>query len=411
MEHFRDSGRNAPVSGRRVFHIVLSGPPRPGLAAKIQAWWGGWPWGQLALLAVCAALGALFIGNVLENMARIGILPGFAFLSSSANFEIGESPIAFRAGDTYLRALVAGLLNTLKVSLLGCLLATILGVAVGVAGLSRNLLLSRLVRWFIEITRNTPLLLQLFFWMALAKALPAPRQASGVFDAVFLTNRGVYIPSLYFVGGPFGIVAALGIAAIATLVLIVLLRATGRLTRRSGMVATGLAVAAPFAFLLLTGARPAAELPALSGFNIRGGLNLSPEFAALLTGLVVKFAALIAEIVRAGIQSVGKGQWEAARALGLHDGHIIRLVVMPQALRVITPLTTSSYLDLTKDSSLAVAIGFPDLVSIVNTTANTTGQSMEALIILIGAFLTINLALSALMNIYNNRVALKGSRR
>lgn len=281
----------------------------------------------------------------------------------------------------------------------------------GVAGLSRNLLLSRLVRWFIEITRNTPLLLQLFFWMALAKALPAPRQASGVFDAVFLTNRGVYIPSLYFVGGPFGIVAALGIAAIATLVLIVLLRATGRLTRRSGMVATGLAVAAPFAFLLLVGARPAAELPALSGFNIRGGLNLSPEFAALLTGLVVKFAALIAEIVRAGIQSVGKGQWEAARALGLHDGHIIRLVVMPQALRVITPLTTSSYLDLTKDSSLAVAIGFPDLVSIVNTTANTTGQSMEALIILIGAFLTINLALSALMNIYNNRVALKGSRR
>lgn len=411
MEHFRDSGRNAPVADRRVFHAVLSGPPRRGLAAKIQTWWGGWPWSQLALLAVFAALGALFISNVLENMARIGILPGFAFLLSSANFEIGESPIAFRAGDTYLRALLAGLLNTLKVSMLGCLLATILGVAVGVAGLSHNLLLSRLVRWFIEITRNTPLLLQLFFWMALAKALPAPRQASGLFDAVFLTNRGVYIPSISFVDGPFGTVAALGLAAIATLVLIVFLRATGRLNRRSGMVAIGLAVTAPFAFLLLSGARPPAELPALSGFNIRGGLNLSPEFAALLTGLVVKFAALIAEIVRAGIQSVGKGQWEAARALGLHDGQIIRLVVMPQALRVITPLTTSSYLDLTKDSSLAVAIGFPDLVSIVNTTANTTGQSMEALIILIGAFLTINLALSALMNIYNNRVALKGSSR
>jgi len=213
------------------------------------------------------------------------------------------------------------------------------------------------------------------------------------------------------VGGPFGIAAALGTAAVGTLFLIIVLRATGKLTRRSGMAATGIAVAAPFAFLLMIGARPAAELPALSGFNIRGGLNLSPEFAALLTGLVVKFAALIAEIVRAGIQSVGKGQWEAARALGLHDGQIIRLVVVPQALRVITPLTTSSYLDLTKDSSLAVAIGFPDLVSIVNTTANTTGQSMEALIILISAFLTINLALSALMNIYNNRVALKGSRR
>lgn len=413
MEHFRKSGKsgNASVPGRRVLRTVLPGPLRPGMAEKIRAWWGGWPLGQLAFLLAVGALGVLFIANVLETMARIGILPGFGFLSSSANFEIGESPIAFRAGDTYRRAILAGLLNTLKVSLLGCVLATILGVAVGIAGLSRNLLLSRLVRWFIEITRNTPLLLQLFFWMALAKALPAPRQASALFGSVFLTNRGVYIPSLSLEGGPFGLAAALVLTGLASLAFILVLRAAGRLTRRSGTFAVMLALAAPLAFLVLSGARPAAELPALSGFNIRGGLNLSPEFAALLTGLVVKFAALIAEIVRAGIQSVGAGQWEAARALGLHDGQIIRLVVLPQALRVITPLTTSSYLDLTKDSSLAVAIGFPDLVSIVNTTANTTGQSLEALIILIGAFLTINLALSALMNVYNNRVALRGSRR
>jgi general L-amino acid transport system permease protein len=381
------------------------------MIAKIRAWWGGWPIGQIAFLAAFALLGALFIQNVLETMARVGIMPGFGFLSGTANFEIGESAIAFHAGDTYLRAIFAGLLNTLKVSLLGCLIATICGVAIGIAGLSRNLLLSGLVRWFIEITRNTPLLLQLFFWMSLAKALPAPRQACALFDTIFLTSRGVYLPSLSLEGGLFGLGAALTLAGLGGMALILLLRLSGRLTRRSGTAATALVFVATLAFLCLSGARPVAEVPALSGFNIRGGLNLSPEFAALLTGLVVKFSALIAEIVRAGIQSVGSGQWEAARALGLHDGQIIRLVVLPQALRVITPLTTSSYLDLTKDSSLAVAIGFPDLVSIINTTANTTGQSMEALIILIGTFLVINLTLSALMNAYNNRIALRGTAR
>ncbi|RVL88360.1 ABC transporter permease subunit [Sinorhizobium meliloti] len=344
-------------------------------------------------------------------MARVGILPGFGFLSSSANFEIGESAIAFRAGDTYLRAIFAGLLNTLKVSLLGCLFATICGVAIGIAGLSRNLLLAGLVRWFIEIARNTPLLLQLFFWMSLAKALPAPRQASAFFGTVFLTNRGTYLPSLSLEGGPLGFLAALTLTTCACIATLLLLRLAGRLTHRSGAAAIGLVLAAILTFLFLSGARPVAEAPALSGFNIRGGANLSPEFAALLTGLVVKFSALVAEIVRAGIQSVDTGQWEAARALGLHDGQIVRLIVLPQALRVITPLTTSSYLDLTKDSSLAVAIGFPDLVSVINTTANTTGQSMEALVILIGTFLAINLTLSALMNAYNNRIALRGTVR
>lgn len=399
------------MSDRRVFHAIVPGPPRPGTIGKVRAWWGGWPIGQFAFLAACALLGWLFVQSVLETMARIGILPGFGFLTGSANFEIGESPIAFRAGDTYLRAILAGLLNTLKVSLLGCILATILGVAVGIAGLSRNLLLSGLVRWFIEITRNTPLLLQLFFWMSLAKALPAPRQASALFGTVFLTNRGIYTPALALEGGPLGLPAALALASLAGGVLVLALRFSRRLTRRTGAAAVAFTFAATLCLLFLSGARPVAEVPALAGFNIRGGLNLSPEFAALLTGLVVKFSALIAEIVRAGIQSVGTGQWEAARALGLHDGQIIRLVVLPQALRVITPLTTSSYLDLTKDSSLAVAIGFPDFVSIINTTANTTGQSMEALLILIGTFLAINLSLSALMNAYNNRVALRGSVR
>lgn len=391
--------------------ILPGGPQRPGIFAKIRVWWGGWPLGQLSFLLVFTLFTLLFVNNAVETMARVGILPGFGFLSGSANFEIGESLIGFKAGDTYLRALSAGLINTLSVSLLGCFLATIFGVAIGIAGLSGNLLLASLVRWFIEIVRNTPLLLQLFFWISLSGALPVPRQATPFFGSAFLTNRGVYLPSLSLEGGPLGLTAALALAAVLALFLITGLKRAGGLNLRSGAASAALVLTAVFAFLLLAGARPVAEVPALSGFNIRGGVNLSPEYAALLTGLVVKFSALIAEIVRAGIQSVSAGQWEAARALGLHNGQIIRLIVLPQALRVITPLTTSSYLDLTKDSSLAVAIGFPDLVSIVNTTANTTGQAMEALIILVCAFLTVNLALSALMNSYNNRMALRGVSR
>lgn len=390
---------------------ALPGPKRPGAFERVRIWWGGWPFGQFAFLAAVTLLAVLFLHNVVSTMARIGILPGFSFLFSSANFEIGESVTAFKAGDTYLQAMLAGLLNTLKVSLLGCVLATIFGVAIGIAGLSGNILLKNLVRAFIEIVRNTPLLLQLFFWVSLAKALPAPRQAAPLPGSVFLTNRGVYLPSASLEGDSVGSAAALVVAAIVTGIIIYGLYRRGRFSLRIGAISTFLVVVATGGALSLFDVRLAVETPALAGFNIRGGLNLSPEFAALLTGLVVKFSALIAEIVRAGIQSVSGGQWEAARALGLHNGQIIRLIVLPQALRVITPLTTSSYLDLTKDSSLAVAIGFPDLVSIVNTTANTTGQSMEALIILIGTFLVINLALSALMNAYNNRMALRGISR
>lgn len=391
--------------------IPLPGPRRPGILRKIRVWWGNWPIVQLLFLAVFLLLALLFVHNTVQAMARAGILPGFGFLSGSANFEIGESVIAFKAGDSYMRALSAGLLNTLKVSLAGCVLATIAGVTIGIAGLSSNLLLAGLVRWYIEIIRNTPLLLQLFFWISLAKALPAPRQATPFPGHVFLTSRGIYLPSLSLEGGPAGIPATAAVIAVIVAVVLLLLRRSGKSGLLTGLAATGAIILASVLTLYLSGARIVAEIPALTGFNISGGWSLSPEFAALLTGLVVKFSAMIAEIVRAGIQSVSSGQWEAARALGLHNGQIIRLVVMPQALKVIMPLTTSSYLDLTKDSSLAVAIGFPDLVSIVNTTANTTGQSMEALIILIGAFLTINLTLSALMNAWNHRTALKGTAR
>jgi general L-amino acid transport system permease protein len=387
------------------------GPRRPGILHRLMLWWGPRPFTQLAVIALLAALLFLLAANVTGTMARIGISPGFDFLWRPANFEIGEGSIPFSAGDTYIRAILVGLINTLKVSLFGCVLATILGVVLGVAGLSGNLLLATLVRCYVELIRNTPLLLQLFFWISLAKAFPAPRRASALLDAVYFTNRGVYLPAVSIEGLPLGTPTALVVIVLVYILFLFVAARLRKLNMRSAGIGALVLLAAVFVLLRLHGAPLTLEIPALAGFNIRGGYNLTPEFAALLTGLTVKFSAAIAEIVRAGIQSVSSGQWEAARSLGLHGGQIMRLVVLPQALRVITPLTTSSYLDLTKDSSLAVAIGYPDLVSIVNTTANTTGQSLEALTILIGTYLGINLSVSALMNQYNRRVALKGTAR
>ncbi|MFE0013239.1 amino acid ABC transporter permease [Mesorhizobium sp. NPDC059054] len=387
---------------------IVPGRDRPGLLSRLAGWWGPRPFIQLAVFVAVVALFWLLGANVADTMRRIGVTPGFGFLERSANFEIGESVIAFKAGDLYVWAILAGLINTVKVAVLGCVLATILGVALGVAGLSGNLLLATLVRWYVELIRNTPLLLQLFFWIALAKSFPPPRQALSAFNALFLSNRGVFVPGIIVDG--FSSRTVLLLVAIALSYGLYLYTAYRRRRLRSGngLAATFVLLAAAGAAFPATGATLSLDIPVLGGFNIRGGYSLTPEFAALLAGLTVKFSAAIAEIVRAGIQSVSRGQWEAARALGLHPGQIMRLVVLPQALRVITPLITSSYLDLTKDSSLAVAIGYPDLVSIINTTANTTGQSFEALAILIGIYLVLNLSVSALMNVYNRRVALRG---
>lgn len=381
---------------------------RPDAFGRIAGWWGPRPLAQVAVVLLIVALFYVLGHSIAASMARVGISPGFDFLGRSANFEIGEQAIAFRAGDTYARAMAVGLVNTLKVALIGCVLATVLGVALGIAGLSGNLLLAGLVRWYVEIVRNTPLLLQLFFWISLAQSFPPPRQALSAFDAFFLTNRGVFVPGLVVEGASTATWSGLLLVLAGFIVGVVLLVRRARLGIARFAVLALVAFAAGLLVFRLTGASASFQVPALAGFNIRGGWSLSPEFAALLAGLTVKFSASIAEIVRAGIESVKEGQWEAARALGLHDGQIMRLIVLPQALRVITPLTTSNYLDLTKDSSLAVAIGYPDLVSVVNTTANTTGQAFEALIILIAAYLTLNLVLSALMNVYNNRVALRG---
>ncbi len=382
------------------------GPKGSGIFRSLLTWWGPAPVVQV-LIVVLSAMAVIWLArNSLVETSRFGT--GFDFLWSAANFEIGEGSLSFSAGDTYFRAILVGLINTLKVAAAGCVLATVLGVMLGVAGLSGNLLLAGVVRWYVEIVRNTPLLLQLFFWAALAKSLPGPRQAITAFDAFYLTNRGVFVPAVRVgeIPIPTGIVLLIVLLAFAAY--IAWLRRAKAL-RRGGLRFAVLAlIAVVAAVLAVSGVGLSVDLPAPAGFNIRGGASVTPEFAALLVGLTIKFSAVIAEIVRAGIESVNRGQWEAARALGLHNGVIMRKIVLPQALRVITPLTTSAYLDLTKDSSLAVAIGYPDIVSVINTTANTTGQSFEALAILVGVFLAINLAVSALMNVYNRRVALRG---
>lgn len=363
---------------------------------QVRSWWGPWPRLQLGALMLSLSMLTLFGWVLVSNMHRLGLTPGFGFLSRPAGFEIGEAPIAFAAGDSYGRAILAGLLNTVRVAVLGCVLATLLGVSIGIARLSGNPLLGRLAQIYVEVVRNTPLLLQLFFWSATLHALPPPRQALSPIEGIYLSNRGLFVPA------PGGAAADpwLWLVSLAAAGAVVwLLRRAGRrvpLALASGLV--GIALLAPAFVLRLTGATFSLDLPMLRGFNITGGAALSPELAALLIGLTVNAAAGISEIVRAGILAVPGGQWEAARALGLSTPRIFRLVVLPQALRVILPLMTSSYLSLTKNSSLAVAIGFPDLVSVVNTTANQTGQALEAILILLGTYLALSVTVSAVMN-------------
>jgi len=387
-----------------------SAAKKRGMRHPIAAWLGPKPLLQLGIVIGVVALVAVLGSNIATTMARIGVTPGFGFLERAANFEVGDNMIGFRAGDSYARAIVAGLLNTAKIAVLGCCLATVLGVALGIMRLSGNLMLSGLVRWYVEIVRNTPLLLQLFFWTALAHALPPPRSAITAFDVVFLSNRGVYVPGVVISNLSVGTALASTIVFGCWLWLVWRGWRVKRVCLLAPLPASFLSIVVLGIVLAAGRASISIELPAISGFNIGGGFSLTPEFAALLVGLTVEFSAIIAEIVRAGLLSVRREQWDAALALGLHRGKVIRLVVLPQALRVITPLTTSSYLDLVKDSSLAVAIGYPDLMNIVNTTANTTGQAFESLLIVVLLYLALNLTVSAFMNLYNSRVALRGER-
>jgi general L-amino acid transport system permease protein len=365
---------------------------------------------QVAFVAAVVAGAAFLIHNMLGNISRQNIATGFGFLGKEAAFGIGESLIAYSAADTYGRAFLVGLTNTLYVAALGIVLATVFGTVMGLARLSRNWLVAKLAQIYVETFRNIPLLLQLFFWWGLLnKAAPSPREAWQILPDVFVSNRGVAFPVP--VASPaykwVGLAFVLGVLLTAALRRWAARRqaATGR-QFPTGWTGLALIVGLPVAAFVAAGAPFALNAPALRGFNFSGGSTVSPEFTALLLGLVIYTGTFIAEIVRAGILAVSWGQSEAAMALGLRPAHRMRLVVLPQALRVIVPPMTSQYLSLTKNSSLAVAIGYPDLVSIANTTMNQTGQAVEGITLIMAVYLAISLAISLCMNLYNRAVAL-----
>jgi len=365
---------------------------------------------QIGVAAMVALLGYYLISNTLANLERQAIATGFGFVEKESAFEIGETLISYSAADTYGKALLVGALNTLLVSFIGISLTVILGTFIGIARLSTNWLVSKLAAAYIEVFQDIPVLLQLFFWYAFFyEMLPSPRQALNPFTGLFLCNRGMifaipeYHPAFKY----------MGIAFLAGCVLVFFMRRWARkrqaLTGKSFPVfsfGVGLLIGLPLMTWLLAGMPTAMSVPVLKGFNFKGGLSVSPEFSALLLGLVLYTAAFVAEVVRAGIQSVSHGQSEAAMAIGLRPGQVLNLVILPQALRVIIPPLTSQMLNLTKNSSLAVAIGYPDFVSVAGTTINQTGQAMEGVALIMAVYLCFSLATSAFMNWYNKKMKL-----
>ena len=366
---------------------------------------------QVLVTAGVIAVGVYLVRNLLHNLEVRGISTGFGFLSNRAGFAVNQSLVAFDESSSYGRTFVVGLLNTILVSALGIVLATILGFVIGVARLSRNWLVSMLAAVYIETFRNIPLLLQILFWyFAVFLNLPSPSEALSVGDTVFLTLRGLYLPRPVAEAGFAWTMFAFA-AAVAGVLLLV--RWSRRRQERTGeifpafLVSAALVIALPLAVFLATGSPLGWVVPQLEGFNFTGGLSVIPELGALLMALSIYTAAFIAETVRAGILSVSHGQTEAANALGLRRSWTLRLVIIPQAMRVTIPPLTSQYLNLTKNSSLATAIGYPDLVSLfAGTTLNQTGQAVEVMAMTMAVYLTISLVISLFMNWYNARMAL-----
>lgn len=365
---------------------------------------------QIGVILMVGLLGYYLISNTLANLERQAIATGFGFMEKESAFEIGESLISYSAADTYGRALLVGTLNTLLVAFIGIILTVILGAVIGVARLSTNWLVSRLAAVYIEVFQDIPILLQLFFWYAFFyEMLPSPREALNPFTGMFICNRGMilaipeYHPAFKY----------MGVVFLAGCVLVYLIRRWARKRQESTgqsfpvfSAGIGLLAGLPLVVWLLAGMPAEMSIPVLTGFNFEGGITVSPEFSALLLGLVLYTAAFVAEVVRAGIQSVSRGQSEAAMAIGLKPSHVLNLVVMPQALRVIIPPLTSQMLNLTKNSSLAVAIGYPDFVSVAGTTINQTGQAMEGIALIMAVYLFFSLVTSVFMNWYNKKIEL-----
>ncbi|MEO0385351.1 MAG: amino acid ABC transporter permease [Pseudomonadota bacterium] len=365
---------------------------------------------QVLLIAVVITLGIFLVSNTLANLAARGIQSGFGFLDVRAGFDIGEAMIAYTNDDSYGRALVVGILNTVKVAFFGIILATIVGVIMGIARLSSNFLISKFASAYVEILRNIPLLLHLFFiYGLLINILPRPRDSWNLLPGVFLSNRGLKYPVM--ADNPIWIWVAIAML-VGAIGAYFLARRADKIQADTGvrpktlLPSLGLIFGFGAVVWLIGGAPLSVNAPELRGFNFQGGQSLSPEFLALLLGLTIYTSAFIAEIVRSGIQAVNYGQTEAAKAVGLNAGNTLRLIVLPQALRVIIPPITSQYLNLTKNSSLAIAIGYPDLVSVGNTALNQSGQAIEIIAVFMTVYLTLSLSTSLFMNWYNGRIAL-----
>jgi general L-amino acid transport system permease protein len=364
----------------------------------------------VALLAIAA--GVWFLAhNTQQNMQVRGIQSGFDFLGQAAGFDIGETMIAYDPSQSYGRAIVVGVLNTLRVAVVGIVLATLVGVLVGVGRFSRNALLRGICYGYVELFRNVPILLQLLMWyLFFVEVLPQPQEAWTVGGLFFLSKGGFAFPVPLWAAGhagmAAGVLAGLGVAWWWRRRVRTTFEATGVEGNRWAVPVAAVLLLA-LAGWALGGAPRAWSVPEQLAFMVEGGASATPEFMAVLVGLVMYTAAFIAEVVRGGIQSVSHGQTEAASALGLSRRQTMRLVVLPQALRVIIPPLTNQYLNLTKNSSLAVAIGYPDVVSIANTTLNQSGRAVECIAIIMLVYLSTSLSTSALMNWYNKRVAIK----
>ena len=374
------------MSGRRNAGTWLSDPRIRAIAF------------QGLVLAAVVACGWFFVGNTLDNLARRSIATGFGFLDRPASFAIGETIIPYSAADSYGRAVLVGVLNTLKVAAITIVLSTLVGLLVGIARLSANWLVAKLAAAYVETVRNVPLLLQLFLWYAvITESLPGPRLALQPLPGVFLCNRGLMLPGL----------ADHPVWPAMAMALLVAVAGAWALRRRiSGWGSAALIAGLPLAVWLGFGAPLAFSVPALRGFNFQGGVAFSPELSSLLLGLAIYAGSYIAEIVRGGILAVSRGQVEAGLSLGLSRTQILRLIVLPQALRVIVPPLAGEYHKLTKNTSLAVAIGYPDVVSVLNTMVNQTGQAIEGMALIMGVFLAISAGISSFTNWYNRRVAL-----
>jgi general L-amino acid transport system permease protein len=364
---------------------------------------------QVILVLAVVAFIAFITRNTMVNLGKSGLTTGFGFLADPAFFDINQPLIAYNSQSSFARALLVGLLNTLLVSVLGIIGATVLGFTSGVLRLSKNWLISRLITSYVEFTRNVPVLLQILFWWALLTGLPKVRDSISIADIAFVNNRGLRVPGPITEPGFMWVLIALALGIIAAVAISKWVRKRQDLTGQtfpSALTGLGLVIGLPILVYLALGQPLGWEIPERTRFNFRGGINVTPELIALWLALTTYTGAFISEIVRAGILSVSRGQSEAAFALGLRPNLTMRKIILPQALRVIIPPLTSQYLNLTKNSSLAIVIGFQDLVSIGGSILNQSGHSLEIVAIWMAIYLTLSLATSAYMNWYNKRIAL-----